>query len=926
MKKHFTYLAVLTILLVGLLYYNTGQHYLLNEPLFLRSLTASDLSDSSALAGKITPVAEDSSHHNIFHIKLKNNNIQNILGNFQIFSEENLNIDFDQEYVLRTDANGSITDALYWRYADSVIKSIVPDQEGNLYIHAVVYDQYNALIQRESIYKYSTSSDKLIQIVDYRYPEEQPFMIPYIRNIQASDGGVVYYYYDMSDKSLKQYKYTMVEERVFKQDVPEGMLLMDVLGTEPGEIFFTTRENQVGYISEDLEFEIVKDYLKEGTAIERVESHEGEYHVLTQSGKLDSYALADQLTSMTRISSLPTQSKELMKTYGPQLNRFDELVFSSTLMVRKTGYRLIILGVLALFIYMIRFLYIYIMQRRVWINLKMILVLVPAISMTVLFFMLFTILETFSDVNDDIKDGKYIQFEHIINYQFERIGDEYGPRYVTDYLESLEPYGEMDNQKYATFEDAISLKHVYANGGLDENDIEDLSGMYLVIDIVKEGISYKVLDTENHFRWFTKRDMTSHYFQAVIAGETVHDSTADYIFTLKPIYNENKDVIGIIQVGMNYGGYKKENDEKLLAKIATSMLAIPSIMLPVIVLITFITLRPIGQFTRDVMSINDETLDTPIEMTTHDEIEDLSDAFNSMTSNMSNYINDIKRMSKSYHRFVPQEIFKLLNKETVEEIQLGDRIQLNLTILCAGINHFYELSEKLGHEESFDLINQHLKVIGPIIRRHGGVIDHYSDVGLIAMFPDKSDQAVEAAIEIQKTIQNLKHRGEANYQDIDIAIHKGDVIVGIIGEEKRLQSNMVSDIVNMCLLLQTKAALLASRILISHEAFDALKGTYKNRKLGAIKLMGRENSIEVIDLFEGDAQSELKLKDQSSSLFSQAVGEFKKGEYEQARSNFVRVLEKNMNDHVARLYFYEVDQKMKNHTEEQTATDYQLSI
>lgn len=926
MKKHFTYLAALTALLVVLIMINSNQLYLLNEPLLKTHFVAADLSDSYSESGVIIPVAYDSSHHNIFHINLKTNNIQNILGKFQIFSAQNLNLDFDQEYVLRTDAKGLITDALCWSYPDLDIKEVVPDSEGNIYIHAVEYDEYDALIFSESIYKYSPTNKKMKKVVDYRYADDQPFMTPNIRNVQPADEGIAYYYYAIDQQILRQYTYNTVLEMTFEKEVPDGMVFINLFGTQPGQIFFTTRENQVGLIADTFSIEISKDYLQEKTTIEDVFQVEDTSYIMTQSGKLDSYRVMNNLAEMGRLSSLKARSNELMEELNPGLEGVTKLAFSNALILKRLFSRVVLLAILALLTYILRFAYIYILQRKLWISLKMVLVLVPAISITVLFFTLFTILDTFSDVNDDIKDGKHIQFEHIIDYQYDRIAQEYDADYLTDYLESLESYGAMDVDKYVTFEEAISLKHVYNNGGaLEENDIEDLNGMYLVVDVVKNGTSYKILDTENNYRWFTKRDPDNDYINRVMGGESIHDSTSDYIFTLKPIFNEQRDVVGILQVGMNYGGYKKENDENLLRKIVKSMLTIPSIMLPIIVLITFVTLRPIGLFTRDVKNINDENLDTQIEMATHDEIEDLSDAFNTMTANMNVYINDIKRMSESYHRFVPQEIFTLLNKEKVEEIQLGNNIQLNMTILCAGINHFYELSEKLGHEESFDMINQHLKVVGPIIRKHGGVIDRYLDIGVVAMFPEKTDDALKAAIDIQKTIQNLKKTTDDGYQDINIAIHKGDVLVGIIGEAKRLQSNMVSDIVNMCLLLQEKASLLASRILVSKEAYTCLEGRYNDRKLGAIKPMGRESSIEVIDVFEGDEKSIFFLKQQSSELFSHAVEEFKNGDYEKARSNFVRVLEKNINDSVARLYFYEVDQKLKQNEHEE-GSEYQLSI
>jgi len=83
------------------------------------------------------------------------------------------------------------------------------------------------------------------------------------------------------------------------------------------------------------------------------------------------------------------------------------------------------------------------------------------------------------------------------------------------------------------------------------------------------------------------------------------------------------------------------------------------------------------------------------------------------------------QLNKAYERFVPHEFLSLLNRSIVD-VQLGDQVEKEMTILFSDIRGFTSFSEKMTQQETFNFINSYLSQMAPIIEQHHGFIDKYS--------------------------------------------------------------------------------------------------------------------------------------------------------------------------------------------------------
>ena len=70
----------------------------------------------------------------------------------------------------------------------------------------------------------------------------------------------------------------------------------------------------------------------------------------------------------------------------------------------------------------------------------------------------------------------------------------------------------------------------------------------------------------------------------------------------------------------------------------------------------------------------------------------------------------------------------------------------------------------------------------------------------LALFPDKPDDAIDAAIEMQQKIRKVNETFSKEYGfeiKSGIGIHTGDLILGTIGEKERIDTTVISDAVNL---------------------------------------------------------------------------------------------------------------------------------
>ena len=152
--------------------------------------------------------------------------------------------------------------------------------------------------------------------------------------------------------------------------------------------------------------------------------------------------------------------------------------------------------------------------------------------------------------------------------------------------------------------------------------------------------------------------------------------------------------------------------------------------------------------------------------------------------------------NKAYYRFVPKEFLELLSKKDITEVELGEHKLSKAAILSADIRNFTSTSEKLLPVQVFDMLNSYLHRVAPLIRKYNGIIEKYLGDGMIAIFPDSAEAALNCAIEMQEQMIELRKDFEVKgipQIKIGIGVHYGNIIIGTGGNNDRMTEISLSD-------------------------------------------------------------------------------------------------------------------------------------
>ncbi len=267
----------------------------------------------------------------------------------------------------------------------------------------------------------------------------------------------------------------------------------------------------------------------------------------------------------------------------------------------------------------------------------------------------------------------------------------------------------------------------------------------------------------------------------------------------------------------------------------------------------------------------------------------------------------LAKVSTSYARFVPHEILHFLGKESIVDVKLGDQVEGEMTILFTDIRSFTSLTEKMSPKESFDFVNDLQSEVGPIIRKSNGFIDKYIGDAIMAVFPERADDAVQAAIAIRRQLAfhnaRRKKRGQVPIE-VGIGIHTGKLMLGTIGEAERMEGTVISDAVNTAARIESLTKRYGMNIIISGDTLRRLANPnkYNHRIIDRVKVRGRIQPISLYGIFDGDSPKQINLKQQTLSDFEEGWGYYYAQMFEKAGEAFQRVLSQDPTDKSAQIY------------------------
>ncbi|OCQ93350.1 guanylate cyclase [Oscillatoriales cyanobacterium USR001] len=277
-----------------------------------------------------------------------------------------------------------------------------------------------------------------------------------------------------------------------------------------------------------------------------------------------------------------------------------------------------------------------------------------------------------------------------------------------------------------------------------------------------------------------------------------------------------------------------------------------------------------------------------------------------MLARMKTHLN-LAKLTLAYGRFVPRDFLNFLGKESIIDVQIGNQIQQEMTVMFSDIRDFTSLSEAMTPQETFNFINAYLSRVSPVIREHHGFIDKYIGDAIMALFPQSADEAVKAAISMQQKVVTFNEERQQKGQtpiSIGIGLHTGNLMLGTIGEPERMETTVIADAVNLASRLEGLTKVYGAGILISHNTLCDLDYTQEQcfRFLDRVMVKGKKLAVAVFEVYDGDAPEQKRLKTQTQARFEVAVFLYYQQQFQEAKLIFQEVLHINPQDKAAMVY------------------------
>lgn len=331
----------------------------------------------------------------------------------------------------------------------------------------------------------------------------------------------------------------------------------------------------------------------------------------------------------------------------------------------------------------------------------------------------------------------------------------------------------------------------------------------------------------------------------------------------------------------------------------------------VMALLALLILATVGddirKISKQMEAVSQGSIPERLELRTGDELESMASAVNSLGVSIREQ--DEKRISleRSYSRFVPEGVLDLLGKNSIQEIDRSAFVVRRMATMAVGFTFPETLYTDLTNSRLlFDSINEVIERSSAIVARKGGTIHHFAYLGFDAVMDD-SGEAVSTAIAIQQEMLSFNeqraHRGLPGVT-LRIALDKGDVMIGIVGDAMKMTPTTVStsittaqSLTNLCTRL--KAGILCTESIISEHQDCGC------RYMG--KCMAGGKPVRVYEVFDGDEFNTRRGKANSIDEFSKGVYDLYAGDAAGAKHTFLLLAHNYPLDGGVRYYLYLAD-------------------
>jgi class 3 adenylate cyclase len=251
------------------------------------------------------------------------------------------------------------------------------------------------------------------------------------------------------------------------------------------------------------------------------------------------------------------------------------------------------------------------------------------------------------------------------------------------------------------------------------------------------------------------------------------------------------------------------------------------------------------------------------------------------------------RLNRRTQNFVPYEMLNLLGKKTLLDIEYGTSIQREMTVMFVDLRDFSRTCETRKPAENFAFVNEYLAAITPAIQNRHGFVSQFSGDGFMALFPESSDDALSAALDIIKALSDLNARRHGRGEDslyFGIGINTSELMLGAIGHRKRMECSVLGNGVNIAARVEGLTRFYGCEVLLTESSVHRLKNpqVFRLRLIDRVRPKGLQEPIPLFELLDGNSATHQE-KARTEAEFQEARQLYQQQKFHDAAVIFSRL-------------------------------------
>jgi class 3 adenylate cyclase/tetratricopeptide (TPR) repeat protein len=200
-------------------------------------------------------------------------------------------------------------------------------------------------------------------------------------------------------------------------------------------------------------------------------------------------------------------------------------------------------------------------------------------------------------------------------------------------------------------------------------------------------------------------------------------------------------------------------------------------------------------------------------------------------------------------RYLPKGLTEkiLSQRDRIE----GERKQV--TVMFCDMEGFTQLSEKLGPEEAYTVMDQVYEILIHKVHDYEGTVNEFTGDGIMALFgapialEDAPQRAIRSAYAIHREMTKFSDKQRQEKEKISlikmrIGIHTGPVVVGALGNDLRVEFKAVGDTVNLASRMEGLA--IPGSTYVSEQTFKLTEGLFRYEALGEYAVKGKAKTVK----------------------------------------------------------------------------------